>query len=69
VLLQELAGKLDLSQIHFVGRAPHPVLQKLFRICACHVYLTYPFVLNWSLLEAMACSAVVIGSATAPVQG
>ncbi|MCS5698152.1 glycosyltransferase [Cyanobium sp. FGCU-52] len=68
VLLQELAGKLDLSRIHFVGRVPHPLLHELFRICACHAYLTYPFVLSWSLLEAMACGAVVIGSATAPVQ-
>lgn len=68
VLLQELAGRLDLSRIHFVGRVPHPLLHELFRICACHVYLTYPFVLSWSLLEAMACAAVVIGSATAPFQ-
>ena len=67
-LLQELSGQLDLSRIHFVGRVPHPLLHELFRICACHVYLTYPFVLSWSLLEAMACAAVVIGSATAPVQ-
>jgi glycosyltransferase involved in cell wall biosynthesis len=67
-LLQELSGKLDLSRIHFVGRVPHPLLHELFRICACHVYLTYPFVLSWSLLEAMACAAVVIGSATTPVQ-
>jgi glycosyltransferase involved in cell wall biosynthesis len=67
-LLQELSGQLDLSRIHFVGRIPHPLLHELFRICACHVYLTYPFVLSWSLLEAMACAAVVIGSATAPVQ-
>ena len=68
LLLQELSGKLDLSRIHFVGRVPHPLLHELFRVCACHVYLTYPFVLSWSLLEAMACAAVVIGSATAPVQ-
>ena len=67
-LLQELAGKLDLSRIHFVGRVPHPLLHELFRICACHVCLTYPFVLSWSLLEAMACAALVIGSVTTPVQ-
>jgi glycosyltransferase involved in cell wall biosynthesis len=68
VLLQELAGRLDLSRIHFVGKVPHGVLHDLFRVCACHVYLTYPFVLSWSLLEAMACAAVVVGSSTAPVR-
>ena len=68
VLLQELEGRLDLSRIHFVGRIPHGVLHDLFRVCSCHVYLTYPFVLSWSLLEAMACEAVVVGSATAPVE-
>lgn len=68
VLLQELEGELDLARIHFVGRVPHRVLHDLFRVCACHVYLTYPFVLSWSLLEAMACEAVVVASATAPVR-
>ncbi|MFO7629661.1 MAG: glycosyltransferase family 4 protein [Prochlorococcaceae cyanobacterium] len=68
LMLQELGGRLDLSRIHFVGQVPHPVLHDLFRVAACHVYLTYPFVLSWSLLEAMACGAVVIGSATPPVQ-
>jgi len=68
MLLRELDGQLDLSRIHFVGPVPHGVLHELFRICACHVYLTYPFVLSWSLLEAMACGALVIGSATPPVQ-
>jgi len=67
VLLAELDDQLDLSRIHFVGQVPHPVLHDLFRVCACHVYLTYPFVLSWSLLEAMACGAVVIGSDTPPV--
>jgi len=67
-LLAELEGQLDLSRIHFVGHVPHPLLHELFRVCACHVYLTYPFVLSWSLLEAMACGAVVIGSDTPPLQ-
>ena len=67
VLLQELEGQIDRSRLHFVGQVPHVVLHDLFRVCACHVYLTVPFVLSWSLLEAMACGAVVIGSATPPV--
>jgi glycosyltransferase involved in cell wall biosynthesis len=68
VLLRELAGQLDLTRIHFVGQVPHPVLHQLFQICRVHTYLTYPFVLSWSLLEAMACGAVVVGSATPPVR-
>ena len=67
-LLKELSGQLDLSRVHFVGRVPHSVLHNLFQVSACHVYLTYPFVLSWSLLEAMSCGAVVVGSATPPVQ-
>ncbi len=67
-LLRELGDRLDHSRIHFVGRIPHPLLHDLFRVSACHVYLTVPFVLSWSLLEAMSCGAVVVGSATAPVQ-
>lgn len=67
-VLAELAGQLDLSRIHFVGRISHSVLHDLFRVVACHVYLTYPFVLSWSLLEAMSCGTVVIGSSTPPVK-
>jgi glycosyltransferase involved in cell wall biosynthesis len=67
-LLRELEGQLDLARIHFVGPVPHGVLHDLFRVSACHVYLTYPFVLSWSLLEAMACEALIVGSATAPVE-
>ena len=68
VLLEEVGGQLDLSRIHFVGRVAHSVLHNLFQVSACHIYLTYPFVLSWSLLEAMSCGAVIIGSATPPAQ-
>lgn len=67
-LLAELGDKLDRSRLHFVGTVPHPVLHELLRVSACHVYLTYPFVLSWSLLEAMSCGALVVGSDTAPLR-
>ncbi|MEI8250198.1 MAG: glycosyltransferase [Synechococcus sp. ELA057] len=67
-LLAELGDQLDRSRVHVVGRVPHGVLHQLFRVSAAHVYLTYPFVLSWSLLEAMACGALVVASDTAPVR-
>jgi glycosyltransferase involved in cell wall biosynthesis len=66
-LLAELDGQLDLGRIHFTGRVAHDSLHDLFRVTRVHVYLTYPFVLSWSLLEALACGAVVVASDTPPV--
>ncbi|WP_018184570.1 glycosyltransferase family 4 protein [Kaistia granuli] len=59
---------LDPERVFFPGQVPHETLTRLFQISAVHVYLTYPFVLSWSVLEAMSCGALVIGSATEPVQ-
>lgn len=56
------------ERIHFLGQIPHKDLIRLFQVSAAHVYLTYPFVLSWSFLEAMSCGAPIIASATAPVQ-
>ena len=67
-VLAELEGQLDLTRIHFIRALPHDELHQLFRITRAHVYLTYPFVLSWSMLESMACGAVLVGSATPPVQ-
>lgn len=68
LLLAELGDRLDHGRLHFTGKVPHPVLLDLLSLSSAHVYLTYPFVLSWSMLEAMACECLVIGSATAPVQ-
>jgi glycosyltransferase involved in cell wall biosynthesis len=67
-LRQEMGDAIDWSRVHALGKVPHEALRQIFRISSAHVYLTYPFVLSWSLLEAMSCGALVIGSATAPVQ-
>ena len=67
VLLEELAGQLDLERIHFLGRVPHPQLIALLQASWVHVYLSYPFILGWSLLEAMACGCCVVGSRGMPV--
>ena len=67
-MLEELNGQLDMDRIHFLGRVPHPVLMALLQASWVHVYLSYPFVLGWSLLEAMACGCSVVGSLGMPVQ-
>lgn len=66
--LDELGDKLDMSRVHFFGQVSYDALRQVFRIASAHIYLTYPFVLSWSVLEAMACEALVIGSATPPVE-
>jgi glycosyltransferase involved in cell wall biosynthesis len=68
VMLDEVGAALDRSRVHFVGRLPFLDFLKLMQVSAVHAYFTYPFVLSWSVLEAMACGALVAGSATPPVQ-
>ena len=67
-MLEELKGRLDLSRVHFMGKVPYSVFLSILRVSSVHVYLTYPFVLSWSMLEAMACGCAVVGSRTPPVE-
>src|SRR6266851_2995427 len=67
-MLAELGGRLDLSRIHFVGWLPYAQYLAVLQVSSAHVYLTYPFVLSWGLLEAMAAECLVIGSRTPPVE-
>jgi glycosyltransferase involved in cell wall biosynthesis len=66
--LDEVRERIDTSRVHFVGRVSHDALVALYQVAACHVYLTYPFVLSWSMLECMAAGGIVVGSRTPPVQ-
>ncbi len=65
-LLNEL--DLDMSRLHFTGPLPLADLVALLRATDAHVYLTAPFIPSWSMFEAMAAGALVVGSATTPVQ-
>ncbi len=59
---------LDPERIHFVGRLPHAQMVRMMQLSAAHIYLTVPFVLSWSMLEAMAAGCLIIGSDTPPVR-
>lgn len=59
---------LDRSRLHLVGVLEREDYRCLLRSSCAHVYLTVPFVLSWSILEAMACAAPVVASATPPVE-
>ena len=67
-ILNEVRDRLDMSRVHFMGKVPYDQFTALMQVSRAHAYLTYPFVLSWSMIEAMSAAAHVIGSATAPVQ-
>ncbi|MCV3269825.1 glycosyltransferase family 4 protein [Roseobacter sinensis] len=65
---KEVGQDIDWSRVHVLGRIPYPDFQTLVQISRCHIYLTMPFVLSWSLMEAMAMQATVVASDVAPVR-
>ncbi len=68
IYLDEVKERLDLSRVHFLGQIPKPDFISMLQVSSCHVYLTYPFVLSWSLLEAMSAECLIVASGTPPVR-
>jgi glycosyltransferase involved in cell wall biosynthesis len=64
----ELGDRVDWSRVHFLGTLPYERYLQVLRVSSVHLYLTYPFVLSWSMLEAMSAGCLVLGSATPPVE-
>ena len=58
----------DWQRVHFLGRVPYEVFLSVLQVSRVHVYLTYPFVLSWSLIEAMSAECAIVASDTAPVK-
>ncbi|MCF6314649.1 MAG: glycosyltransferase family 4 protein [Verrucomicrobiales bacterium] len=54
--------QLDETRIHFPGKLPHDELRQVYQASSAHVYLTRPFILSWSMMEAMASGCLVIAA-------
>jgi glycosyltransferase involved in cell wall biosynthesis len=71
IFINEVRGDIpdkDWARVHFTGRIPYEAFIALLQISTAHVYLTYPFVLSWSLLEAMSCGCAIVASNTKPLE-
>ena len=65
--LKQLPDTLNPEQIHHLGPLPHAAMLTLLQCSACHVALSYPYTLSWSVLEALACSAPIISNPDSPI--
>lgn len=67
---ERMLAEVDLppGRVHFTGPLPYETYLDLLRISSCHVYLTWPFVLSWSLMEAMSAGCLIVASGTDPVR-
>ena len=71
IFIDEVRGRIPTpawERVHFLGRIPYDQFVSLLQVSRVHVYLTYPFVLSWSMFEAMSVQAAIVAGATAPVQ-
>lgn len=66
--VRPLISDADWQRVHFLGTLPYDSFIPLLQLSSVHVYLTYPFVLSWSLLEAMSVGCAIVASNTQPLQ-
>ena len=55
-------GNYDLSRFRFTGYVQQEVLADILSAGDVHIYLTEPFIASWSMVDAMACGAVLVAS-------
>lgn len=68
IFLDEVKDRIDLNRIFFLGPIAYEAYIAILQISSVHIYLTYPFVMSWSAIEAMSCGCLMVGSKTEPVQ-
>ena len=65
---EEVGHLIDWDRVHFLGHVPYAKFRDVICLSKCHIYLTMPFVLSWSLLEAMSMQATIVSSDVPPVR-
>jgi len=71
IFANEVRGQIsdaDWQRVHFLGQLPYQFFIPLLQLSTVHVYLTYPFILSWSLLEAMSAGCAIVASDTQPLR-
>ena len=71
IFANEVRGQIldaDWQRVHFLGHVPYQYFIPMLQLSTVHVYLTYPFVLSWSLLEAMSAGCAIVASDTQPLR-
>lgn len=66
--VKDQISEADWARVHFMGRVPYNVYLSMIQVGRAHIYLTYPFVLSWSLLESMSAGCAILASDTSPVK-
>ena len=71
IFIDEVRDKIsdqDWTRVHYLGCVPYDRFLSMMQVSRVHIYLTYPFVLSWSLLEAMSVGVAIVASDTLPVK-